>query len=144
MFIHTRSYEDLTTDDEVKGCLDGTNKAVTEESQIEEISKDFNELSTQLTGIAMDVNKEMRDSDVEGEGSSGRSRRQSMLSEKEEDITAESWRQHRKHIFVFSDAGKPIYSRYGTEESLSSIMGVMVALVSFIEASKNVIKSIHA
>ncbi|XP_041046712.1 vacuolar fusion protein MON1 homolog A [Carcharodon carcharias] len=144
MFVHTRSYEDLTAADDVKRCPDCVDQADTEQSQIEEISKDFNELSTQLTGVAMDLNKEMRDSEAEGEGPSGRSHRESVLSEKEEDVTAESWRQHQKHIFVFSDAGKPIYSRYGTEEALSSIMGVMVALVSFIEASKNVIKSIHA
>uniref|UniRef100_UPI00398F7F1B vacuolar fusion protein MON1 homolog A n=1 Tax=Pristiophorus japonicus TaxID=55135 RepID=UPI00398F7F1B len=144
MFVHTRSYEDLTADDDVQRGLDSVDEAATEQSQIEEISKDFNELSTQLTGVAMDVNKEMRDSDAEGEGPSGLSRRESALSEKEEDVTADSWRQHRKHMFVFSDAGKPIYSRYGTEEALSSMMGVMVALVAVIEASKNVIKSIHA
>ncbi|XP_051874248.1 vacuolar fusion protein MON1 homolog A [Pristis pectinata] len=144
MFVHTRSYEDLTEDDEVKRCLDSVDEGGTEQSQIEEISKDFNELSTQLTGVAMDVNKEMRDSDAEGEVSSGCPCRESVLSDKEEDVTADSWKEHRKHVFVFSDAGKPIYSRYGTEEALSSMTGVMVALVAFIEASKDMIKSIHA
>lgn len=144
MFVHTRSYEDLTADDEVKRCLDSVDEGGTEQSQIEEISKDFNELSTQLTGVAMDVNKEIRESDAEGEVSSGPPRRESVLSDKEEDITSDSWKQHRKHIFVFSDAGKPIYSRYGTEEALSSLTGVMVALVAFIEATKDMIKSIHA
>ncbi|XP_062923765.1 vacuolar fusion protein MON1 homolog A [Mobula hypostoma] len=144
MFVHTRSYEDLTVDDEVKTCLDSVDEEGTEQSQIEEISKDFNELSTQLTGMAMDVNREMRDSDADGEMLSECPRREPVLSDKEEDITADSWKQHRKHIFVFSEAGKPIYSRYGTEESLSSMTAVMVALVAFIEASKNVIKSIHA
>lgn len=144
MFVHTRSYEDLTADDEVKRCLDSADEGDTEQSQIEEISKDFNELSTQLTGMAMDVNKEIRESDAEGEVSSGPPRRESVLSDKEEDITSDSWKQHRKHIFVFSDAGKPIYSRYGTEEALSSLTGVMVALVAFIEATKDMIKSIHA
>ncbi|XP_055504029.1 vacuolar fusion protein MON1 homolog A isoform X2 [Leucoraja erinacea] len=144
MFVHTRSYEDLTADDEVKRCLDSADEGDTEQSQIEEISKDFNELSTQLTGVAMDVNKEIRESDAEGEVSSGPPRRESVLSDKEEDITSDSWKQHRKHIFVFSDAGKPIYSRYGTEEALSSLTGVMVALVAFIEATKDMIKSIHA
>ncbi|XP_032892961.1 vacuolar fusion protein MON1 homolog A isoform X2 [Amblyraja radiata] len=144
MFVHTRSYEDLTADDEEKRCLDSADEGGTEQSQIEEISKDFNELSTQLTGVAMDVNKEIRESDAEGEVSSGPLRRESVLSDKEEDITSDSWKQHRKHIFVFSDAGKPIYSRYGTEEALSSLTGVMVALVAFIEATKDMIKSIHA
>ena len=63
---------------------------------------------------------------------------------KEEDICSDGWRSHRKHVFVLSEAGKPIYSRYGTEEALSSTMGVMMALVSFVEADKNIIRSIHA
>lgn len=63
---------------------------------------------------------------------------------KEEDVSSEAWRSHRKHVFVLSEAGKPIYTRYGTEEALSSTMGVMMALVSFVEAEKNIIRSIHA
>ncbi|KAL1265970.1 hypothetical protein QQF64_003997 [Cirrhinus molitorella] len=42
------------------------------------------------------------------------------------------------------EAGKPIYTRYGTEEALSSIMGVMMLLMSFVEDKKNIIRSIHA
>lgn len=63
---------------------------------------------------------------------------------KEEDVSSEAWRSHRKHVFVLSEAGKPIYTRYGTEEALSSTMGVMMALVSFVEADKNTIRAIHA
>ncbi|XP_067881762.1 vacuolar fusion protein MON1 homolog B-like isoform X2 [Heterodontus francisci] len=61
-----------------------------------------------------------------------------------EDVTAEGWRAHRKHMFVLSEAGKPIYSRYGNEEALSSTMGVMMALVSFVQAGDNIIRSIQA
>ena len=28
-----------------------------------------------------------------------------------EDVNSSGWRQHRKHIFILSSAGKPIYSR---------------------------------
>lgn len=63
---------------------------------------------------------------------------------KEEDVSGEAWRSHKKHVFVLSEAGKPIYTRYGTEEALSSTMGVMMALVSFVEAEKNIIRSIQA
>ena len=69
---------------------------------------------------------------------------QSDVRLKEEDVTSEAWRRHRKHVFVLSEAGKPIYTRYGTEEALSTTMGVMMALVSFVEAEKNIIRSIHA
>ncbi|XP_077459074.1 vacuolar fusion protein MON1 homolog A [Stigmatopora argus] len=63
---------------------------------------------------------------------------------KDEDVCSNAWRSHKKHMFVLSEAGKPIYTRYGTEEALSSTMGVMMALVSFVEAENNIIRSIHA
>ncbi|KAK6466693.1 vacuolar fusion protein MON1-like protein B-like [Huso huso] len=66
------------------------------------------------------------------------------LSHRDEDVTAESWRGHRKHVFVLSEAGKPIYSRYGNEEALSSTMGVMMALVSFVQSGDNLIRSIYS
>ncbi|KAM9536329.1 vacuolar fusion protein MON1 homolog B-like isoform 2-T2 [Salvelinus alpinus] len=65
-------------------------------------------------------------------------------SHRDEDVMAESWRQHRKHVFVLSEAGKPIYSRYGSEEALSSTMGVMMALVSFVQSSDNMIRSVYS
>ncbi|XP_052425011.1 vacuolar fusion protein MON1 homolog B isoform X1 [Carassius gibelio] len=65
-------------------------------------------------------------------------------SHRNEDVTAESWRQHRKHVFVLSEAGKPIYSRYGSEEALSSTMGVMMALVSFVQSGDNIIRSVYS
>ncbi|XP_060679370.1 vacuolar fusion protein MON1 homolog B-like isoform X2 [Hemiscyllium ocellatum] len=61
-----------------------------------------------------------------------------------EDVTGEGWRSHRKHVFVLSEAGKPIYSRYGNEEALSSTMGVMMALVSFVQDGGDNIRSIQA
>lgn len=66
------------------------------------------------------------------------------ISHRDEDVTAESWRQHRKHVFVLSEAGKPIYSRYGSEEALSSTMGVMMALVSFVQSGDNIIRSVYS
>lgn len=66
------------------------------------------------------------------------------ITHREEDVTADSWRQHRKHVFVLSEAGKPIYSRYGSEEALSSTMGVMMALVSFVQSGDNIIRSVYS
>lgn len=65
-------------------------------------------------------------------------------SHRDEDVMADSWRQHRKHVFVLSEAGKPIYSRYGSEEALSSTMGVMMALVSFVQSGDNIIRSVYS
>lgn len=60
------------------------------------------------------------------------------------DPSDEDWRSQRKHVFVLSEAGKPIYSRYGSVEALSATMGVMTALVSFVQSAGDSIRAIYA
>ncbi|CAM4765616.1 unnamed protein product [Rotaria magnacalcarata] len=38
-----------------------------------------------------------------------------------------------KHLFILSENGKPVFTRYGDEENLVTLMGVMQTLVSFSE-----------
>lgn len=54
------------------------------------------------------------------------------------------WLNQREHIFVLSSAGKPIYSLHGSEDKLATLYGVMQALVSVVQETQDVIKSIHA
>ncbi|KAE8738703.1 hypothetical protein FOCC_FOCC015799 [Frankliniella occidentalis] len=54
------------------------------------------------------------------------------------------WRSQEKHIFILSSAGKPIYSRHGSEDKLVTLFGVMQALVSFIGDDGDTVRSIHA
>lgn len=54
------------------------------------------------------------------------------------------WAAHTKHIFVLSEAGKPIYSLHGEEDHLVSLGGIMQALVSFVADSGDAIRSIRA
>ena len=54
------------------------------------------------------------------------------------------WDEHSKHIFVISEAGKPIYSLHGEEEYLVSLGGIMQALVSFVADTGDAIRSIRA
>lgn len=118
-FVHAHSFEDLTAEAEAE-----------QEGVLENSGQPEDELQG-LVGektITQQHNKDL----------SPQSR------SKEEDMSSEAWRSHRKHVFVLSEAGKPIYTRYGSEEALSSNMGVMMALVSFVEADKNIIRSIHA
>ncbi|KAL9984856.1 hypothetical protein ACROYT_G007195 [Oculina patagonica] len=61
-----------------------------------------------------------------------------------EDVNNPQWTLHKKHVFAFSEAGKPIYSRYGSEDKLATLMGVMQALVSFVQDGKNSIRCIMA
>ncbi|VVD06029.1 unnamed protein product, partial [Leptidea sinapis] len=42
-----------------------------------------------------------------------------------------------KHVFILSTAGKPIYSRYGNEDKLAGLCGVIQALVSVVEEQKH-------
>lgn len=62
----------------------------------------------------------------------------------DEDVNHPDWIKHKKHIFVLSSAGKPIYSRYGNEDKLSTLTGVMQALISFVEDDKNHLRAIVA
>lgn len=57
---------------------------------------------------------------------------------------AEAWWLHQKHVLALHKVRQLVYSSYGSEEALSSTMGVMVVLMSFLQADKNTIHSIHA
>ncbi|XP_056129837.1 vacuolar fusion protein MON1 homolog A [Lampris incognitus] len=125
IFVHAQSFEDLTAEtEEVAGMEAGgdckPNKLGESEAQFQVL-------------IGEKTTEEEQKKETWAESWT-----------KDEDVSSEAWRSHRKHVFVLSEAGKPIYSRYGTEEALSSTMGVMMALVSFVEADKNIIRSIHA
>lgn len=114
MFVHAQSFEDLST-------------------EVEDRAAQLGKTEGEFNSLVGDKPAEEPHNDFSSENKT-----------KEEDISSEAWRSHKKHIFVLSEAGKPIYTRYGTEEALSSTMGVMMALVSFVEAEKNIIRSIHA
>ncbi|XP_056381195.1 vacuolar fusion protein MON1 homolog A isoform X2 [Hyla sarda] len=137
MFVHAQSYEDLTR--EVEGNVSGNAGPEGEMENMEEITQDFSKLSTQLSVSSCHGDEQNREvtADIDSappvsqEGDGGLH-------------SLDDWYQHQKHVFVLSEAGKPVYSRYQSEEALSSTAGVMMALVSFLETDKNAIRSIHA
>ncbi|XP_041971420.1 protein SAND [Aricia agestis] len=48
-----------------------------------------------------------------------------------------------KHVFILSSAGKPIYTRYGNEDKLAGLCGVIQALVSVVEEqNQDILRSI--
>ena len=66
-------------------------------------------------------------------------------SPSKEDITlSTTWRYNKKHFFILSEAGKPIYSRYGDEDQLASLMAVMQATVSFVQDMNESIRAIKS
>eukprot|EP00210_Caulerpa_lentillifera_P003389 g3233.t1 len=52
------------------------------------------------------------------------------------------WRSQKKHYFIFSSAGKPIYSRYGDEGMLCGMMAIMQAIHSVVESKGDEVQSI--
>ncbi|XP_034023192.1 vacuolar fusion protein MON1 homolog A [Thalassophryne amazonica] len=122
MFVHTHSFEDLTNEAEEEARREA------EMAKSQEYAEDLQVLVEEKTVEVQFNNNEIL----------------TASQTKDEDVSSEAWRSHRKHVFVLSEAGKPIYTRYGTEEALSTTMGVMMALVSVVEAEKNIIRSIHA
>ncbi|KAH9576755.1 hypothetical protein CY35_01G180200 [Sphagnum magellanicum] len=62
----------------------------------------------------------------------------------DEDDTSVSWRCHKKHFFILSNAGKPIYSRYGDEHKLAGFSATLQAIMSFVENSGDTIQLVRA
>jgi len=59
------------------------------------------------------------------------------------DSSDQEWKDKDKHLFVLSEAGKPIYTLHGDEDMLVSLFGVMQALVSYVADSGDSIRSIR-
>jgi hypothetical protein len=62
----------------------------------------------------------------------------------DEDSTHPHWATHKKHVFVLSSAGKPIYSRYGDEQKLATFIASVNALISFVEDTDDSIRHVIA
>jgi hypothetical protein len=41
------------------------------------------------------------------------------------------WKLQRKHFFIISSSGKPIYSLHGDETELTSLSAIIQTLISF-------------
>ncbi|GAV66405.1 Mon1 domain-containing protein [Cephalotus follicularis] len=54
----------------------------------------------------------------------------------DEDDASISWRKRKKHFFMLSHSGKPIYSRYGDEHKLAGFSATLQAIISFVEGDR--------
>ncbi|XP_058646800.1 vacuolar fusion protein MON1 homolog B isoform X2 [Onychostoma macrolepis] len=142
--------EDHRMPSDPEGLLESADSTSVESSQPQELLTDMQKLhidedrSLCAGGSETDSGKVSEDSALADNGHDDSGTPLGPPSHRNEDVMAESWRQHRKHVFVLSEAGKPIYSRYGSEEALSSTMGVMMALVSFVQSGDNIIRSVYS
>ncbi|KAI4368773.1 hypothetical protein MLD38_017288 [Melastoma candidum] len=62
----------------------------------------------------------------------------------DEDDASISWRKRKKHFFILSNSGKPIYSRYGDEHKLAGFSATLQAIISFVENGGDRVKSVRA
>ena len=60
-------------------------------------------------------------------------------------VVTEGWESdERKHIFILSSSGKPIFSRYGDEQALVATFGLLQAIVSIVQDQGDSIHCIKA
>ncbi|XP_027086171.1 vacuolar fusion protein MON1 homolog isoform X2 [Coffea eugenioides] len=62
----------------------------------------------------------------------------------DEDDDSISWRKRKKHFFILSHSGKPIYSRYGDEHKLAGFSATLQAIISFVENGGDRVKLVRA
>ncbi|KAL5565677.1 hypothetical protein UlMin_028841 [Ulmus minor] len=62
----------------------------------------------------------------------------------DEDDASISWRKRKKHFFMLSHSGKPIYSRYGDEHKLAGFSATLQAIISFLENGRDRVKLVKA
>ncbi|KAK6176727.1 hypothetical protein SNE40_014970 [Patella caerulea] len=127
MLIASDSYENLNYE-----ILDGTSTAQrqTPNTESNETSTGEESNNEEQTETANDVAKKKQEIVP--------------VEEDHDDVNSEHWRSQSKHIFILSEAGKPIYSRHGSEDKLVTIMGVMQALVSFVGDAKDSLRCMIA
>ncbi|XWS74285.1 hypothetical protein CRYUN_Cryun02cG0201900 [Craigia yunnanensis] len=62
----------------------------------------------------------------------------------DEDDASISSRKRKKHFFILSNSGKPIYSRYGDEHKLAGFSATLQAIISFVENGGDHVKLVKA
>jgi vacuolar fusion protein MON1 len=58
-----------------------------------------------------------------------------------EELVHSIWRSKRKHFLILSAAGKPIYTRHGSDAVISSYIGIVQTIISFYQSSGNSLRS---
>jgi hypothetical protein len=61
-----------------------------------------------------------------------------------EEAVVHQWRSKLKHFLILSSAGKPIWSRHGNDQIISSSTGVIHTIISFYQGASDVLKGFTA
>jgi hypothetical protein len=54
-----------------------------------------------------------------------------------EDFNSKEWMSHHKHFILLTKSGKPVYTLYGNEESMSSLTGIISLLLGRYEQDQD-------
>uniref|UniRef100_A0A0A0LVI8 Vacuolar fusion protein MON1 homolog n=1 Tax=Cucumis sativus TaxID=3659 RepID=A0A0A0LVI8_CUCSA len=99
---------------------------------------------SETDGVAEDEIQELRDDASVGENSNSVPSWVPGKRHGDEDDASISWRKRKKHFFVLSHSGKPIYSRYGDEHKLAGFSASLQAIISFVEDGGDRVKWVRA
>nr|CAD7262688.1 unnamed protein product [Timema shepardi] len=135
MLVTTDSFEEL--EQELDSSFDDRKMKESTTSTISEIQEELNDTTEEVTSHLSETSLTSNEDAMTTVTSGG-------ANSDEEHWQNPDWKCKKKHVFILSAAGKPIYSRYGNEDKLVTIFGVMQALVSFVQASQDTIRSIQA
>lgn len=104
-----------------------------------------NEISLAENPIETLRQKSLEPAEIDDQHSSEPSSNSLTFMEEEHDYLHDSeWINQLAHVFILSTAGKPIYSLHGSEEKLSTLFGLLQALVSVVQSGDDSIRSITA
>ncbi|CAH1784209.1 unnamed protein product [Owenia fusiformis] len=150
--VASDSFEDFARLEEAKSSIkdrhpSGTINKIVREGSCEDPPDKQDEIESVSSGIASMATEEQNDSAFSDNGNVAEQVAPTLsasIHEEEEldEVHKPEWKGQKKHVFILSEAGKPIYSRYGAEDKLVTIMGVMQALVSFVQDSKDSMRCI--
>lgn len=122
-------------DDDV---LEGEEPGAIYDGSIVVQSKPFNDITTFLQppidGDKADTGSVVSDDVLTDDEKNGGVSPEPMVNEVaefDEDWRSASWKKQKKHVFIMSYAGKPIYTRYGDEDQQAALMGVLQTLVMY-------------
>ncbi|ODM96727.1 Vacuolar fusion protein MON1 A [Orchesella cincta] len=112
----------------------------TKEDEEQQASSDPEALNVELTKALDDLSVTTSGSESEQVQSNGLEN-VAMRDDNDSDMSP-LWRSQKRHVFILSEAGKPIYSRHGNEEKMVTFFGLLQALVSFVQSDGDTIRAV--
>ncbi|CAK1547715.1 unnamed protein product [Leptosia nina] len=138
----TDSFEEFAT--EMNTSLERSRDLTKKSSTISEIQSEIGECSKELKETKSSDNLQNKDEAISASTSNSNLDENGEDTDNEDDyLKSPELVNKEKHVFILSSAGKPIYSRYGNEDKLAGVCGVIQALVSVVEEqNRDILRSI--